>query len=295
MPHTRRTVLALAASLTTSFGALVPVPVTAQTQAGIGAVTLAPHRAIYDITLAKAFSGSSVVDVQGRLVYELTGSACEGYTQNMRFVTRMLSGEGGSQLNDLRSSSFEDSTGKSFRFNSSSYKDDQLSDTTQGDATRGQDGVEVQLTKPAKKNVKMAAGVYYPVQHSAALIEAARAGKTIFIGDLYDGSEKGEKVYNTTSAIGRRIAPGAVKSPAALKNGDVLDRQTSWPVAISYFEPGSEKKDAVPSYELSFRFFDNGVSTGLRIDYGEFAIKGELKELVFLDAASCGPGAAGKR
>ena len=29
-----------------------------------------------------------VTAVTGRMVYELTGSACEGYTQNMRFVTR---------------------------------------------------------------------------------------------------------------------------------------------------------------------------------------------------------------
>lgn len=291
MPVTRRLVLVLAASLPV----LTVQPTSAQVPSALATVPLAAHRAIYDITLDRAASGSSVVDVQGRLVYELTGSACEGYTQNMRFVTRMMSGEGSSQLNDLRSSSFEDSTGKSFRFNSSSYKDDQLGDSTQGDATRGANGVAVELTRPKKKTLSLSAGVYYPVQHSASLIEAARAGKSIFIGDLYDGSEKGEKVYNTTSAIGRRIAPGAVKSPAALKNGDVLDRTVSWPVAISYFEPGSEKKDAVPSYELSFRFFENGVSTGLRIDYGEFAIRGELKELVFLDTASCTPAPAPKR
>jgi hypothetical protein len=109
----------------------------------------------------------------------------------------------------------------------------------------------------------------------------------VFIGDLYDGSEKGEKVYATTSVIGRRQAPGAMKAPAAVKGADALDRQASWPIAISYFEPGSEKKDAVPSYELSFRFYDNGVSTRLVIDYGDFAIKGELTDLEFLEAPKC--------
>lgn len=256
----------------------------AQTAAG---VVLAPHRAVYDIVLERASSGAGIVEVSGRMVYELTGSSCEGYTQNMRFVTRMTSGEGTAQLNDLRSSSYEDSSGKNFRFNSNSYKDDALTDTTQGDASRGAGGVQVELVRPKKKTLQLASGVYYPVQHSLALIAAARAGKTIFVADLYDGSEKGEKVYVTTSAIGRRMAPGAVKSPVALKNGDVLDKQAAWPVSISYFEPGSDKKDAVPSYELAFRFYENGVSTRLVIDYGEFAIKGELKELAFLDAPKC--------
>ena len=272
--------------------AVVPVLAAIGTLAITGAATaeggvLAPHRAVYDIKLARASGGSGVVDASGRMVYELTGSACEGYTQNMRFVTRMTNGEGSSQLNDLRSSSFEDSTGKSFRFNSNSYKDEQLGDTTQGDANRETSGVKVDLTRPKKKSLTLASGIYFPVQHSVALLEAARGGKALFVGDLYDGSEKGEKVYSTTAAIGKRTAPGTLKTPVAVKNGDVLDKLPSWPIAISYFEPNSDKKDAVPSYELSFRYFDNGVSTKLLIDYGEFSIRGELAEITFLDAPKC--------
>ena len=45
--------------------------------------------------------------------------------------------------------------------------------------------------------------------------------------------------------------------------------------------------DALPTYELSFRFYENGVSSRLYIDYGDFAIRGELKELTFLDAGKC--------
>ncbi len=281
MSHSRVLILGLFALA--GLGATVARAQTAADKS----IVLAPHRAIYDISLERSSSGSSIVDVSGRMVYELTGSTCEGYTQNMRFVTRMANSEGTAQLNDLRSSSYEDASGKTFRFNSNSYKDETLTDTTQGDAAREGGSIDVELTRPKKKTFKLATGVYFPVQHSVALIAAAQAGKTIFIGDLYDGSEKGEKVYSTTTAIGKRVAPGAVKSPAVIKNADLLDKHSFWPVSISYFEPGSEKKDSVPSYELAFRFYDNGVSTKLVIDYGEFAIKGELKELAFLDAPKC--------
>ncbi len=253
------------------------------------AIVLAPHRAVYDITLARAQQGSGVNDLNGRMVYELTGSACEGYAQNMRFVTRMSSGEGGAQLNDLRSSSWEDAGSTRLRFNSSQYKDEQLAESTQGDARRTDPSanVRVELTRPKKKKLTFAKPVYFPVQHSIAVLEAARAGKLLFTGDLYDGSEKGEKVYATTAAIGRMAAPGKSRLPAGLKNADQLAARRSWPVSISYFEPNSERKDAVPTYELAFRFYDNGVSSGLFIDYGEFAIRGELKELTFLDSGRC--------
>ena len=43
----------------------------------------------------------------------------------------------------------------------------------------------------------------------------------------------------------------------------------------------------MPVYELSFLFFENGVSRKLFIDYGEFAIQGELKEITFLAPSKC--------
>lgn len=223
------------------------------------------------------------------MVYELTGSACEGYTQNMRFVTRTSGPEGSMRINDLRTSSWEETGGKRLRFSTTQYQDELLAETAQGDAGRDAAGITVELVKPSAKALKVKGNVYFPIQHSIALIEAAREKRPIFTADLYDGSEKGEKVYATSAVIGRETAPGATRVPAEVKNVDKLVSLPSWPIAISYFEPGSEKRDAVPTYELGFRFFENGVSTGLRIDYGEFAIRGELKELDFLDITKCSP------
>jgi hypothetical protein len=250
-------------------------------------VHLAPHRAVYDIALDRSAPGSGVVEMSGRMVYELTGSACEGYTQNMRFVTRSAGPDGASRLSDLRTSSWEETGGKRLRFTSTQYQDDVLSDAAQGDAGRDGDGIRIALDKPAPKEVKVGGRVYFPIEHSIALIEAARAGRPLFTADLFDGSEKGEKVYATSAVIGKRTPPGVARMPAGVKNGDTLEALPSWPIAISYFEPGSDKKDTVPTYELGYRFYDNGVSTGLRIDYGEFAIRGEIKELVFLEPSKC--------
>jgi hypothetical protein len=272
--------------------ALCLVPWTAAVAAPGAAVDLAPHRAIYDISLERTSPGSGIADMTGRLVYEITGSACEGYTQSMRFVTRTSNQDGEGQTTDLRTSSWEDVPSRRLRFSTSNYQNETLAEQTQGDARRAGalDAAKSELVKPAKKSVDIPAGVYFPIQHSMALIEAARSGKTMFKADLYDGSESGEKIYITSAVIGRQAAAGAIKMPALAESGDKLSRVPSWPVSISYYEPGKSKGDAVPAYEMSYRFHDNGVTSKLVIDHGEFAFKGELKELVFLDPSPCAAG-----
>ena len=257
-------------------------------QAG-GPVVLAPHRAIYDVLLDRARGGSGVSDLSGRMVYELTGSPCEGYTQTMRFVTRMTNQEGASSLTDMRSTSWEDAAFKAFRFDSTQYKDEKLQEATLGDAARTDMAAEgkIELTKPEKKQVVLKSNVLFPIQHSIAMLQAARQGESLFKADLYDGSEKGEKFYATTAFIGKAQEAGANAKLPKVANAERLDGMRSWPISISYFEAGAEKQDAAPSYELAFLFFDNGVSRRLYIDYGDFSIKGTLKQITFLEPGKC--------
>jgi envelope integrity protein B len=269
--------------------ALVAAALPGAVSAAGGDIVLAPHRAVYEMSLATSRGGSGVTAVTGRMVYELTGSVCEGYTQTMRFVTQMVNQGGNTVLTDLRSSSWEEASGKRFRFNSSQFRDEKATDVTAGDAARANASgdVKVELTKPAKKDLSLSSRVYFPVQHSIALLQAASAGKSIFRADLYDGSEKGEKVYDTVSVVGRLRPSGANRKLPLVKNAQALDTIAAWPVSIGYFEPNSDMQDAVPVYELSFLFFANGVSRKLYIDYGEFAINGVLKDIVFHAPNKC--------
>ena len=270
--------------------AMLVTPISnSQAQVGGGAVQFRPHRAVYDITFDHATPGSGVADMSGRMVYEMTGTTCGEYAQNMRFVTRMTNQEGVAQVNDLRTSSFEELATHRLRFSSSQYENQKLSEASQGSAGPGNGAsfTEVKLTKRAKKTVKLPSDIYFPIQHSLALVEAARAGHSQFTANLYDGSDKGEKFYETSAVIGPRADPGSVKTLAKVANSEKLNGLASWPIAIGYFEPGPARLDALPTYELSFRFYENGVSSRLYIDYGDFAIRGELKELTFLDAGKC--------
>ncbi len=252
-------------------------------------VHFAPHRAVYEISLTKSSSGSGVAGMTGRMVYELSGSACDGYTQNMRFVTRTTNQEGGETINDMRNSSWEEVGGKRLRFSTTQFSNEDLTEASQGDATRDKSAstASVDLVKPVKSRFKLPADTNFPMQHAAALIQAARSGQKIIAAHVYDGSEKGTKVYLTNAVIGKAESPGAKRETVAVKDAARLAPLQSWPMSISYFETGTDKQDAAPAYELTYHFYENGVTSRLAIDYGEFAIKGDLKELTFLPESTC--------
>jgi hypothetical protein len=249
---------------------------------------LVAHRAIYEMTLDDARTASGITGIDGRMVFEFTGSECDGYSLNMRMVTQMTDSQGQTNLTDLRSSTWEQGDGQKFRFQSAQYLNDKLGDVTMGRAVRESpnEAVKVKLSQPSRAELNLSGQVLFPTQHSLALIEAARSGQSLFQARIYDGSEKGRKVYDTTAFIGRKVEAGADAGklePAAKEKG--LDQLASWPVSIGYFEP--KGGDLTPSYQIDFRLYENGVSRELLIDYGDFSIHGTLTALEYLKPAEC--------
>lgn len=262
---------------------------TGEPQAAEAPVVFVPHRAIYDLKLDEAKSGSGVVALTGRIVLELTGSACEGYAQTMRLVTVTTNQDGEQQTTDLRTSSWENVPAKTLRFNVSTFQNEMQAEQTQGVAQRddGKGGVRVALKRPQAKELEVKGDIYFPIQHSMAVVRAAKAGKSIFSADLYDGSDGGGKAYATSTVIGQEIEPGSGAKITLSSDSGSLDQSPSWPIAVSYFPMGEKKADTLPTYEMSYRFHENGVTSKLRIDHGAFSIKGELKELLYLEPQPC--------
>lgn len=250
---------------------------------------LAPHRAIYDMSLRNTVAGSNVSEIRGRLVFDFGGSPCAGYSLKSRMVTEVVDRDGKATLTDLRSSTWEHAAGEKFRFNSSQYLDRRLSDRLEGTAERKAAGaVDVMIDKPNRLKLKFNGQPLFPTQHSVAILDAARQGITVVQANVYDGSEKGDKLYETTTFIGKPVAPGP-SAPTGVANAEKLDELVSWPVTISYFERSqtARKDEGLPAYELSFRLFANGVSRDLLIDYGSFSIKGVLSRIDFREPAEC--------
>ena len=169
-------------------------------------VKLAPHVAIYDLKLTSSRGKRSLEGVRGRIVYDFSGSSCEGYALNFRQVTELDSGEGKVALSDLRTATWEEGEARaSASSRRTTWTSKQISDVD-GRADRDKSSVAVKLSKPEDKNFD-AGTVVFPTEHMRLLIEAAQAGKTLLEVAVFDGSESGEKIYQSLSVIGRRIEP----------------------------------------------------------------------------------------
>jgi hypothetical protein len=259
----------------------------AQAFAGKESNKLVAHRAIYEMTLDDARSASGITGIDGRMVFEFTGSECDGYSLNMRMVTQMTDTQGQTNLTDLRSSTWEQGDGQKFRFQSAQYLNDKLGDVTMGRAVREtpNEAVKVKLSQPSTAELDLSGPLLFPTQHSFALIAAARTGQGLFQARVYDGSEKGQKVYDTTAFIGTEVQPGSDPKLEQVAKDKGLGELASWPVSIGYFE--AKGGDLTPSYQIDFRLYENGVSRDLLIDYGDFSIHGTLTSLEYLKATEC--------
>jgi hypothetical protein len=276
----RYAVAALAAVAVLTWGG-TSVPAQAQT------IDLVPHRAIYELSLGKVRGKASVQNARGRILYDFSGNACEGYSLEFRQVAELDNGEGKVTLSDLRSNTWEDGTARSYRFSSQNHLNQRLLDAVDGKAERNTSAVAVTLTKPEARKVDLDAAIVFPTEHVRRIIQAARSGQTILEFPIYDGSETGEKVYNSLTVIGREIGPGERDLADAASGNKVLAGLRRWPVTVSYFERNKPAGEQTPVYSISFDLYENGISRTLVLDYNDFSISGVLKNLELKDSKPC--------
>lgn len=244
-------------------------------------VVLAPHRAFYDLKLAHSNGNRGITGVRGRILYDFSGNACDGYELKFRQVSDLNSEEGQDALSDLSSTTWEDGAAKKYRFNSQNSLNQQKSEVVDGQADRKADRVAVTLAKPAGKTFTAPVSAVFPTEHMRKIIAAARAGKKVLDLVVYDGSDNGEKLYNTLTVIGHAIPPGTPPSDAAAEMPG-LASLTRWPVTVSYFDRDQKAErngEETPVYSISFELYENGVSRALLLNYTDFSISGELTSL----------------
>ena len=261
---------------------LVPGSLAATTALAVPA--LAPHRAVYDLTLDEASERSGITGLSGRMVYEFNGSACEGYTVKFRFVTQIDTNEA-SRLTDQQTTTFEDAEGKSFSFVTKSFVDQNLDKEVKGTATQETSGLTVAIDKPEKNSVSLGK-TQFPTQHLIELINKAETGESFYETNLFDGSEEADKVMTTTVVVGKKADVKSGDPESTVLQG--LAREPFWPVDIAYFAGGGEGGEEMPEYRISFKLHPNGLTRDLVMDYGDFSMTGKLVNLALFDVPAKG-------
>ena len=259
--------------------ATVLSPILASSAGVAAAVPLAQHRAVYDLKLSEASGSSGITGISGRMVYEIRGSACEGYTVRFRYVTQADTRDA-SQVTDQQTTTFEDADGKSFSFVTKSYTDQNLDKELRGNATREPDGVKIQIDKPETKSFELEP-TQFPTQHLVDLISRAKTGETFYETSIFDGSEDADKAMTTTVIVGRQSNTSNGDPEAKALDG--LSGEKFWPVDIAYFDEATEGGEDTPEYRISFKLYENGLTRDLEMDYGDFVIEGQLVDLAVFE------------
>src|SRR6516225_5386214 len=245
-----------------------------------GGAEIAPHRALYSMTLGSARNDSGVVDARGTMDYEW-GETCDGWTIEQRYRLKMRYGE--TPDVDIVSSfvTWESKDGLRYRFNQRQTRNGELDQDIRGEARLdgpGKGGV-AEFEKPQPQTMKLEPGVLFPSAHTILLIDKAREGENFVSRQVFDGATD-ENAVQVSAAIGVKVTA----DPAAVPLSPLLQRP-GWRVRLAFFPADASVER--PDYELGMRLLDDGVSQDMLIDYGDYSIRAKLDDIEPLSKPSC--------
>ena len=248
--------------------------------AGAHAAEIAPHRALYSMSLGSTRTDSGVIDANGTMDYEWC-ETCNGWTIEQRYRLKMRYAE--SHAVEIASSfvTWESKDGLRYRFNQRQTRNGRLDQEIRGEARLdgpGKGGVAV-FTKPHPHIIQLPPGVLFPSMHTILLIDKAEAGTTFVSRQVFDGAAD-ENAVQVSAVIGARVTA----RPASAKLSPLLERP-GWYVRLAFFPVEATAEE--PDYELGMHLLDDGVSRDMVIDYGDYSIHAKLDDIEALAKPHC--------
>ena len=266
------------ACLVVALAAIVAGPGGARAAEAAGFV---PHRAVYDLSLAKSRSGGAMARAAGKLEFEWA-DVCTGWTVSQRTRVRMATREGrafdfGWSLNAL-----ESRDGRRYRFFIRRINPDGSDEEVRGEARfdeAGKRGVAV-FDAPESRKLRLVKGTLFPTAHALALIEAAAKGELPLWRTVFDGSGDDGR-FGVNAVLAEVLAADAPKS----FESPLLRDQKSWRLRLAYF--GMDETVSEPEHEQALRLYANGIVDEMLLDYGDFVLRADLSILEALPEIEC--------
>ena len=247
-----------------------------------GASSLAPHHAEYDLALSSSPDGGTVA-ASGRMTFDLRDD-CDAWTTEQVLTVDATDRDGNQTRTRSDYATFETKDGRSLHFAMTEHAGSHVTDIVRGTATRDRADIATRFTAPAGLVQHLPHDALFPTAHTVAILAAAEAGRSELAPDLFDG----------TSTDGAQATYARILSwgPTTGSADPALAGLQSGRVHIAFFPLGSHAM--APDYEIGMRYFANGVSDQLDMDFGTFSMHGDLIRLHLLPAArNCASGSGG--
>lgn len=272
-PRPRATLLAatLAATL------LASAPPAARAQAGGADAALVSQKAVYDLGLVEA-AGGQTLSANGRMSYTVL-KTCLGWSSHQRLDIQSVTRQHGEEhlLSDYAAQ--ESLDGRHLTFKSQETRNGKLLRVVSGEASLAPDGSGVvQYRQPLAKTLPLPVGTLFPVTHTARILATAASGGKELTTPLFDGTlpDGPEDTYVTLL----NWAPPPTDS-AYLP----LQKLPAGHVHIAFYDRNAHTM--MPEYEMGMRYFANGVSDQLHLDFGDYKMQGVLSTLDLPPTPDC--------
>lgn len=258
--------LALAAGL--SLARPAPAPgAAAVPPANAIAIELAGHKAVYELALDKA--RADVAGASGTMTYEVV-DACDGWAVHQRLLMTITNRDGQDIEMVSEYTTWESKDGKQLRFRMRQTTEQAVTTDVAGEAELDPSGGGVaRYTMPEGQTRELGKGTLFPMAHTEAIIRAAMAGKRFITLPVFDGTGA-EGAQDSTVAVASWGGPQPGKWP-------VLSGLASGRVHVAFFDQSAATQQ--PDYEVSMRYWANGVADDLVMDFGDFSMRGKLTAL----------------
>jgi len=242
--------------------------------APLTARALASHRGVYTVTLDRARENAGIIDVSGAMLFEII-DACERWASRQRFTMTLRNREGTELETGSDYATLESMDGRTLRFSLTQVTQGAVSSRVVGQAELGPDGSGVaRYSEPEVKELPIPTGTLLPNTHTIAALNAARAGQRLLVAPIFDGTTADGAQQTTTV-----LSPW--QGPQPVPEAPSLSTLGSSRMRIAFFEPDGEQAGGArtPSYEVSLRYFENGVADDMIMDFGDFTVRAKLMKL----------------
>ena len=242
--------------------------------APLTARALASHRGIYSLTLDRARENATIVDVSGAMLFEII-DACESWASRQRFTMTLRDREGTELETGSDYATLESMDGRTLRFSLTHMTQGAIKSRVAGQAELTPDGSGVaRYSEPEVKELPIPPGTLLPNTHTIAALNAARAGQRLLVAPIFDGTTADGAQQTTTV-----LSPW--QGPQPVPEAPSLSTLGSSRMRIAFFEPDGEQAGGArtPSYEVSLRYFENGVADDMIMDFGDFTVRAKLMKL----------------
>lgn len=243
---------------------------------------LQPHRAIYNVSLADNSARNEIVGADGKMFYRIA-AGCDGWNVENRTVLRLAQESGSSSESVWTFASWEARNGEDFQFAARYEQDGELVERLFGHAKLEGDRRSGQATfsRPADEVVPLPPGTLFPTEHVRMLIQSAHDGQRFVAKPVFDGAS-----LDNPYLVNAIIAPLEEKEAAALQEKTNLGASPAWRVDMAFF-PMREENNALPEFEISVHYRDDGVADQIIQTFSTFALKVELEEFESLARPDC--------